>query len=230
MGTFNARHAVREAPGTSWLYSTGDTMTLSLVLQRAMAGRFGERYPWPALFDPIGATRVTLERDAVATFGGGSYWYASARDAARLGFLLQNDGCWNGTRLLPEGWVQQSTVPNPAFIHKRLDARPTDVYGRLLWLNRAVPEADIPKPWPALPDDFYAARGHWGQSISVVPSQDVVVVRFADDRDEEAFDLGRFHVLALAVANAATTTATMTTATTTTTTTTTATPVTPEQP
>jgi CubicO group peptidase (beta-lactamase class C family) len=198
---FNARHGLREAPGTSWLYSSGDTVTLSLVLKAAMAKRFGERFYWGALFEPMGATRVTVEQDAAGTFVGGSYWYSAPRDAARLGYLFLNDGCWNGTRLLPEGWVKQSTTVNEAFKKKRLKNDPEDVYGRLWWLNRAVPEGGIPLPFKDLPDDLYAARGHWGQSVTVAPSQDVVVVRFADDRDD-AFDFNRFHALALAVAAA----------------------------
>jgi CubicO group peptidase (beta-lactamase class C family) len=198
---FNARHGLRDPPGTSWLYSSGDTVTLSLVLQAAMAKRFGERFYWGALFEPMGATRVTVEQDAAGTFVGGSYWYSAPRDAARLGYLFLNDGCWNGTRLLPEGWVKQSTTVNEAFKKKRLKNAPKEVYGRLWWLNRAVPEAGIPLPFEDLPDDLYAARGHWGQSITVAPSQDVVVVRFADDRDD-AFDFNRFHALALAVAAA----------------------------
>ena len=54
-------------------------------------------------------------------------------------------------------------------------------------------------PWPDVPEDAYAARGHWGQSITVVPSLDVVIVRLADDRDG-TFDFNAFLKLALAVA------------------------------
>jgi CubicO group peptidase (beta-lactamase class C family) len=49
-----------------------------------------------------------------------------------------------------------------------------------------------------VPEDAYAARGHWKQSITVIPSLDLVVVRVADDRDE-TFDFDRFLGLAAAV-------------------------------
>ena len=87
---------------------------------------------------------------------------------------------------------------NPAFKKKRIAAQPSDVYGRLFWLNRAVPEAGIPKPMPDVPDDAFAAQGHWGQSVTIIPSLDLVIVRFADDRDG-AFDFNHFLKLAIAV-------------------------------
>lgn len=33
-----------------------------------------------------------------------------------------------------------------------------------------------------LPDTF-AALGHWGQALYVIPDQKLVIVRYADDRD-----------------------------------------------
>ncbi len=197
MGGFNARHALREPPGTSWMYSSGDTNTLADVLGAVMLKKFGPLYPWPALFDRIGARRVAFERDGSGAFVGASYWYASARDAARLGYLYLNDGCWKGARLLPAGWVKDATTVSPAFKNKRIDADPDDVYGKLWWLNKAVPEAGIKQPYPDVPDDFFAAQGHWGQSINVIPSLDLVIVRFADDRDHS---LDKNELLKLAIA------------------------------
>ncbi|NVL28458.1 serine hydrolase, partial [Pseudomonas syringae pv. actinidiae] len=31
--------------------------------------------------------------------------------------------------------------------------------------------------------DTFAALGHWGQALYVIPSQKLVIVRYADDRD-----------------------------------------------
>ena len=89
----------------------------------------------------------------------------------------------DGERLLPEGWVSQSAAVNDAFKLKPLAAEPEDVYGWQFWLNAPVPEQNIPQPFPDVPADMYAARGHWGQSITVIPSLDLVIVRTADDRD-----------------------------------------------
>jgi CubicO group peptidase (beta-lactamase class C family) len=61
---------------------------------------------------------------------------------------------------------------------------PGDVQGRQFWLNQPLPERAQPRrKWPSAPRDVFAAQGHWGQSITVVPSADLVIVRTADDRD-----------------------------------------------
>jgi CubicO group peptidase (beta-lactamase class C family) len=200
---FNARHPSRAEPGESFRYSSGDTATLSLMLKTAMQERFTTDFLWPAVFEPLGATEVTVEEDQAGTVVGGSYWYVTPRDAARLGYLYLNDGCWKNERLLPEGWVQDAVVPNSAFLKKRVGAKPHDVYGRLWWLNRAVPALGIEQPYKDIPPDTYAASGHWGQSITVVPSKDLVIVRFADDRDGESYSFNTFHQLAIAMADAA---------------------------
>jgi hypothetical protein len=36
---------------------------------------------------------------------------------------------------------------------------------------------------PIAPTDTYAALGHWGQALYIVPSQKLLIVRYADDRD-----------------------------------------------
>ena len=195
---FTARHRLRDAPGTSWMYSSGDAVTLAAVVGAALRPTYGERFPWSALLGRIGAGHSTMERDAAGTYNGASFWYATTRDAARLGLLYLADGCWQQQRILPEGWVAEAAAVNPAFKKKRIAAQPSDVYGRLFWLNRAVPEAGIPKPMPDVPDDAFAAQGHWGQSVTIIPSLDLVIVRFADDRDG-AFDFNHFLKLAIAV-------------------------------
>ena len=125
---------------------------------------------------------------------------ATPRDLARFGLLYASDGCWDGARLLPDGWVAASTAVSAPYRLRALDTAPGDgTQGRQWWLNQAVPEQNQPKPWPDVPDDAFAARGHWGQSITVIPSLDLVIVRAADDR-VPGFDFNRFVSLAMKVA------------------------------
>ncbi len=50
-------------------------------------------------------TSADPEFDEAGTWAASSYLRASARDYARFGLLYLRDGMWDGTRILPAGWV-----------------------------------------------------------------------------------------------------------------------------
>ena len=104
-------HKLVAPPGTRWSYSTGDAQLASALAKRALVKAHGRDAFWKLLFDPIGMQRAVLEEDAHGTPLGGSMVYATPRDFAKFGYLFLNDGCWDGERLLPEGWVAASTTP-----------------------------------------------------------------------------------------------------------------------
>ena len=198
MAGFVRSHPSVALPGTRWNYSSGDSVLLSAVVRSSLEPRLGADWPSAALFGPLGMRSATLERDAFGTPVGLSLLHATPRDLARLGLLHLADGCWRGARLLPEGYVAASTAVSVPSRSPGSHRQAGDVYGLGWWLNRPVPELGQPVPWAGVPDDAYAARGHWGQLIAVVPSLGLVVVRTADDREKGAFDLGRFLSLAIA--------------------------------
>jgi len=176
-------HARAAAPGEAWLYSTGDAELAATVAKYALERKLGKkRQAWPLLFEKIGMKRVVLEEDALGSSLGGSHLYATPRDFAKFGWLFMNDGCWDGERILPEGWVTDSTTPSEYFV-KYAPETEKESSGYAWWLNRAIPERNMPSPWPDAPEDSYAAQGHWGQRIIVIPSEDVVIVRTGDDRE-----------------------------------------------
>jgi len=106
----------------------------------------------------------TLEPDTFGTSLASGYVLGSARDWARLGNLLLQDGRWNGKALVPESYVRFMRTAAPAWA---ADGRPW--YGGFVWLNRA-------KLWPG-PEDFYALFGSGGQATWIFPTHDLVVVR-----------------------------------------------------
>jgi CubicO group peptidase (beta-lactamase class C family) len=202
MAAFTVGLPLRDPPGTSYMYSSGDTNVLAAIAGAVLAPAHGERFPWAVLLEPIGITSAVWERDGVGTYVGSSYLYATPRDLARFGYLLLGDGCWQDDRLLPDGWLAASTEPSAAFRAKPLDRDPGDVQGQQIWLNRRVPEqGQTELPWPGVPEDAYAARGHWGQAIAVIPSKELVVVRTADDRDG-TFEFAELLRRAIALADA----------------------------
>jgi CubicO group peptidase (beta-lactamase class C family) len=132
------------------------------------------------LFGPLGMSSAQAEFDAAGTFVGSALAYATAPDYARFGLLYLRDGVWNGRRILPEGWVDFARTKTPA--------DDCDVYGAGFWLT---PASGSGKPMRALtpkgPRDLFAAQGHEGQIIVMVPSKDLVLVRLGHFDDRTGF-------------------------------------------
>ncbi len=158
------------APGTAYRYSSGSTNLICRLLRRTFADDHEYwAFPRTALFEPLGMRSAVLETDPSGTFVGSSYGFASARDWARFGQLLADDGMVGDRRLLPAGWVARSATPAPAS-----DGR----FGWHLWLN-ADPDGDGPRQrmWPDLPADLLHLDGHEGQYCVVMPTAQLVIVR-----------------------------------------------------
>jgi CubicO group peptidase (beta-lactamase class C family) len=148
---------------TEGRYRNCDPLTIGYLIKRAVTARGEEYLTWPqrALFDRIGIRRQVLETDPYGNFLLTGYDYGTPRNWARLGLLYQQDGMWQGTRILPEGWTTFVSTPAPAW--KRGN------YGGLFWINGAG-------EWK-LPKDAYFMAGAGGQWTFVVPSHQLVVVR-----------------------------------------------------
>ncbi|MDT4840764.1 Beta-lactamase [compost metagenome] len=180
MAGFAAEHPLDAEPGKRFRYSSGDTNVLSAALRGMVGEQAYADYPWRALFESLGIRSAVWETDAAGTYVGSSYSYLTARDLARVGLLMQRGGRWGDRQLLPTDWVAFNRTP---FADYQPDpAKPGDaVPGGHWWLNAQVRGAA--KPWPDAPEDAFAALGHWGQALYVLPSEKLVIVRYADDRD-----------------------------------------------
>jgi len=201
-------------PGTVWNYSTAGFHLIGRALQtvNGIRGRCstaaseasqqravtpvtrcapsdGPMAVWVhrSLFEPLGMNAV-IEFDPAGTYLGGSLVWASAPDFAKFGYLYLRDGVWDGERLLPEGWVD--------FSRTHPEGPKENVYGAGFWLTTGgadpVPSyqrRDAP-PW-----DSFAAEGHEGQTIFIVPSRDLVIVRLGlmDNGGENWPDLFRWN-------------------------------------
>ncbi len=166
------------APGTRFRYANNDIL-LAIRGLRSKLGD-GERalaFPFESLLWKIGMNRTFPETDWQGNFVLSSQVWTTARDLARLGLLYQNDGVWNGERILPPGWGGYVSRPGPA--------QPASGYGygATFWTF----PADL-----GLPADAYVAQGNRGQYLAIVPSLRIVVVRRGYDGPGTAFDPGPF--------------------------------------
>jgi CubicO group peptidase (beta-lactamase class C family) len=150
-------------PNTFGRYRNSDPLTLGYIVRETVRRRGEEylTYPQRALFDALGMRGQVLETDPYGNFLITGYDYGTARNWARLGMLYLNDGVWMGKRLLPEGFVSFVSTPAPAWR--------TPTYGGMVWVNGD-------SAW-SLPPDAYAFRGAGEQSVFIVPSHDLVIVR-----------------------------------------------------
>jgi CubicO group peptidase (beta-lactamase class C family) len=98
-----------------------------------------------------------------------------AIDFARFGRLFLNRGNWQGTQVIPEEWVIESTAPDPAdnrpWQSYREDWKEEGGYYKYFWWGVHRPDGNY---------DF-VARGHNGQRIYVAPQENMVIVRFGYD-------------------------------------------------
>ncbi len=156
------------AIGKTWNYSSGTTILLSRYWQ-GKVGPEAVNLPRQALFTPLGMTSAIIEPDAAGALVGGSYMYATARDWARFGQFLLQDGVWNGERLLPAGYVDWMMEEHPASEGQ---------YARgHLW--RAPPRRSEERGDAVdanLSDTVWLA-GHDGQSVAIDRATGLVVVR-----------------------------------------------------
>jgi CubicO group peptidase (beta-lactamase class C family) len=150
-------------PNSEGRYRNSDPLTIGWLIKQAVTKR-GEEYltfPQRALFDRIGIRRQVLETDPYGNFLLTGYDYGTPRNWARLGLLYLQDGMWQGTRILPEGWTKFVSTPAPAW--------KTPTYGGLFWINGTG-------QWN-LPKDAYFMAGAGGQWTFIIPSHQLVVVR-----------------------------------------------------
>jgi hypothetical protein len=82
------------------------------------------------------------------------------RDLAKIGYLMLQQGQWDGTQVVPSEWVAASTAKH---IETKglMNAAEDGGYGYLWWIDS----------WSG-----YSAHGYGGQYLFVLPAQDMVVV------------------------------------------------------
>jgi hypothetical protein len=175
---FAARKSLQAPPGTRWHYASGATNILSRMIRATLGEAEYAALPKRALFGPLGMDSAVIEQDASGTFVGSSFMHATARDWAKLGRLLAQDGVWEGRRILPEGWVAHTATPAPGDPERR--------YGAHVWL-KLDGGGDSP-----LPGDAFHGVGFEGQYLTVIPSRKLVVVRLGLTRHGEAWRQGDF--------------------------------------
>jgi CubicO group peptidase (beta-lactamase class C family) len=171
MAHFAADRPLAVPPGTRFNYSSGTSNLVSGIVARLLGpGEPYARFLHQRLFGPIGMTSAIPEFDEAGTWVASSYVRTTARDFARFGLLYVRDGMWDGRRLLPEGWVDYART----IVSDDPDDGP---YGAHWW----GVAGDTLGTW--------RASGYEGQSITLCPTLDLVIVRLGKTAIEHDPDL-----------------------------------------
>ena len=172
------------APGTKFEYSSATSHILADIMTRALTDSRDPQirrdamleYARGRLFEPLGMASATPEFDRNGTMLGGSMIHATARDWAKFGEFLRNNGSVRSAQLLPTSWVRfmKTSSANDA------------AYGGHIWLNKRRPDGRNQVLFPdKAPSDVFAALGHLGQFVVVSPQHKLTIVRLGKTQDDQ---------------------------------------------
>lgn len=175
-----------QPPGTYWEYNDVRVNRLSLALlhlfRRELPEVFAGRIARPLglsgswRWEAYRNATVEVAGQRLRSVPGGGHWgggvFMCADDQARIGQLCAQDGVWEGSRLLPEGWMRRCTTPCAHNPH----------YGLLVWLNTGRAK------WPSASARAFAFSGAGGNTTFVEPEEEIVAVsRWLDPARFDAF-------------------------------------------
>jgi len=141
-------------PGTGFLYNTGASHILSGIVQET-TGMTTLEFATEYLFNPLNISPVFWPSDMKGVNFGGFDLQLRPLDMAKFGYLYLNRGVWDRERILPGGWVQNTTTT----------------------VTTLSPTHGYAAQWHTMPDmDVYYAAGLYGQYIFVSPEYNIVAV------------------------------------------------------
>lgn len=153
-----------QAPGSAFNYCSGCSHVLSAIVQQS-TGQNPRDFAEQTLFEPLGITNVNWDTDAGGIPIGGWGLQLTSREMAKLGYLFLHGGQWDGQQIVSADWVKNATSQHTA-------ATGGLGYGYQWW---TVPSLRA-----------YTALGLFGQTILVIPEDDLVIVTTAQVANHDA--------------------------------------------
>ncbi len=149
------RKLPREVPaGTRWLYSTGETNLVGILLSQATKKPLSA-YLSEKIWIPVGMEQqATWILSKTGQEISGCCIQAASRDFARFGQFILNGAKVNGQGIVPDGWLAEATTARTSI------GKPDRGYGYLWWTYA---------------DGAFTARGIFGQGIFIDPKRKLVI-------------------------------------------------------
>jgi CubicO group peptidase (beta-lactamase class C family) len=194
-------------PGTHFNYSNPGIAMLSYITSASMQGSGSNDLAsllWQRVYRPLGIHEeeitigynrkfVTAGLSLIPTWGGASF---TANAAARIARLMLHNGVWNGKPIFDSLWVNRVTRHDQTAIAGSDSNVVSESYS-LRTKNNSYPAttmgwySNFDGVWNHLPKDAFAGAGAGHQLVLVIPSMELIVVRFggdmADSTQQEGF-------------------------------------------
>jgi CubicO group peptidase (beta-lactamase class C family) len=164
------RHDVITEPGKVWIYLSGNTQLLTMILENIYNKNVSELTA-EKLWQPIGASEDALWSLDVenGVEKGFCCFHSNARDFARFGKLFLDSGKVNGKQIISQAYIQASVSPADILdIYGNKNER----YGYQWWLDPNYKGHNI-----------YTMIGHLGQKVICIPKENMVIVHLGESFD-----------------------------------------------
>lgn len=148
-------------PGERFVYSTANSHLLAAVLHRSLEGGLYQ-FAQNELFNPLGIQKPYWERDPQGIPFGGANLFLTIQEMTKIGYLILQQGFWEGKQVIPRQWVIESTTP-------KIHAKDQFEYGYAWWIR----QFEMKEP-PAV-IKVICACGWSGQRIYIIPQLESVV-------------------------------------------------------
>ena len=169
-------------PGTHYLYNNWDFNAAGFVLEKLVKGKKAPSTDGKEIYQILQADLAQpigmADWDIGAQRYGGDlkksiypayHIYVTARDMARIAYLMLRKGQWKGKQIISEKWVKEITRTVSTL--EEVGSNGVFSYGYMWWLfDRNA------KTFSGVYDGAYMACGHAGQYMLIMPKLDMVAV------------------------------------------------------
>ncbi len=145
-------------PGTKFVYNSGVSVLIGKIVG-ILTGKRIDKWAEEKLFEPLGITNYYWKETPQGEIDSEGGLYLSSYDLAKIGYMMLNNGVWEGKQIVSKSWVEESIQPIVK-LNERVG------YGYQWW----VPSHEGDQP------EIFAGNGYGGQFVMMAPKYNMLVV------------------------------------------------------
>lgn len=152
-----------EPPGETWHFTSANAQLLAMVIERASGMKISD-YLEKKLWIPLGCAEPALwSVDDAGNEKAFCCFFATAKDLARIGQLILNEGYWDGRQIVSRDYLRNMITPVEGL--RNAAGKEVNSWGWYWWITNYRGRQVI------------FSRGQMGQYLIIVPKENMIVVR-----------------------------------------------------